>query len=116
VLLVDDHEEVRSATGGMLEDLGHEVTQLDNAPAALSALTSAKHNCDLLITDYAMPNLTGTDLVRQVRAHQTDLPAVIITGYADSEAIGDRPAGVVVLGKPFTLGQLAAAVGKASRK
>ena len=42
-----------------------------------------------------------------------DVPAVIITGYADAEAIGDRPEGVEVIPKPFTLHALQAALSRA---
>ena len=110
VLLVDDHEEVRSATAGMLEDLGHKVAELSGGPAALDALSTPQCEYDLLISDYAMPDLAGTDLVRQARMKRPGLPAVIITGYADSEAIGERPPGVVLLSKPFSLNELATAI------
>ena len=62
---------------------------------------------DLLITDYAMPHTSGTALVHKARALREGLPALIITGYADSEAIGERPDDVAVLIKPFSLEQLA---------
>ena len=107
VLLVDDHDEVRAATLGMLEDLGHQVADAPNSAVALDLLDGKPGDWDLLITDYAMPHTSGTALVHKARALREGLPALIITGYADSEAIGERPDDVAVLIKPFTLEQLA---------
>ena len=57
---------------------------------------------DLMISDYAMPHLSGTDFLREARELCPGVPALIITGYAEAEAISDRPDGVEVLLKPFT--------------
>ena len=107
VLLVDDHDEVRAATFGMLEDLGHSVVDAANSTDALELLDGELADWDLLITDYAMPHTSGTQLVELARRLRPDLPSLIITGYADSDAIGKRPDDVAVLGKPFNLEQLA---------
>ena len=107
VLLVDDHEEVRATTMCMLEDLGHSVADAANSDDALQMLDGQLANWDLLITDYAMPHTSGTELVEAARRLRPGLPSLIITGYADSEAIGDRPDDVAVLAKPFSLEQLA---------
>jgi signal transduction histidine kinase len=113
ILLVDDHEEVRLTTAGMLEDLGHSVTESANGADALAALAKEMCDCHLLISDYAMPKLSGTDFVRGARDLCPELPALIITGYADAAAIGERPNDVVVLSKPFTADQLSAAIAEA---
>ena len=107
VLLVDDHEEVRAATVGMLEDLGHSVTGAANGPEAMQLIGGGLTGLDLLITDFAMPHTSGIELVHAVRTRLPGLPALIITGYAEGEAIGERPDDVAVLPKPFTLEQLA---------
>jgi len=116
ILLVDDHEEVRSTTAGMLEDLGHSVIESPNGLKALDELKNGASECDLLITDYAMPHLSGTELMRGARELSADLPIVIITGYADASAIGDRPEDVVVLAKPFSLDDLSIAILAAVRE
>jgi PAS domain S-box-containing protein len=102
VLLVDDHAEVRSTTAALLEDLGHEVVQAANGNDALALLKCRKCECDLLISDYAMPHVSGTDFVREARKLCPDVPALIITGYAEAEAVLDRPEGVEILLKPFS--------------
>jgi PAS domain S-box-containing protein len=102
VLLVDDHPEVRSTTAAVLADGGHKVTEAGNGADALSLLKAADCDFDLLITDYAMPYLSGTDFLREARLLCPDVPALLITGYAETEMISDRPSGVELLLKPFT--------------
>jgi DNA-binding NtrC family response regulator len=54
-----------------------------------------------------MPHTSGTELIGAARAARPGLPSLIITGYADSEAIGGRPDDVAILSKPFSLEDLA---------
>ena len=110
ILIVDDHHEVRSATAGMLEELGHSVRQAPQGKAALVEL-DGDDRCDLLITDYAMPNMSGTELVREARKRKPGLRSMIITGYADNEALAGSLENVAILSKPFSLEKLAQAIG-----
>jgi PAS domain S-box-containing protein len=112
VLLIDDHPEVRSTTAALLEDAGHRVMQADNGAEALTLLETGKCDVDLLITDYAMPHLSGTEFLREARLLCPDVPALLITGYADGDMIRDKPAGVETLLKPFTPSQLDAAIAR----
>ncbi|HET7606308.1 MAG TPA: response regulator [Sphingomicrobium sp.] len=113
VLLVDDHAEVRCTTAAVLEDLGHSVVEAASGAEAIEALRSGDCDYDLMISDYAMPHLSGTDFLRQARELCHDVPALIITGYADAEAIKDRPEGIEVMLKPFTPHKLEAAISRA---
>src|SRR5947207_12737081 len=61
VLVVDDDPIVLAGTAAMLEDLGHVATEVESAEQALTIL-QADANIDLVITDHAMPAMTGTDL------------------------------------------------------
>jgi PAS domain S-box-containing protein len=112
ILLVDDHEEVRSTTAAMLKDLGHKVVEAANGADALGALKAGSCEFDVLVSDYAMPHCSGTDFLREARTLCPGVPAVIITGYVDAEVIGDRPEGVEVIPKPFTLHKLQAALAR----
>jgi CheY-like chemotaxis protein len=112
VLLVDDHPEVRSTTAALLEDSGHEVHEADNGAVALELMKNRKCDFDILITDYAMPNLSGTDFLREARLLCPDVPALLITGYAEVDMIRDRPANVELLLKPFTPAKLQAAMAR----
>lgn len=102
LILVDDHPEVRETTAAMLEDFGHTVLQAANGVDALRILRENDCRCDLLISDYAMPHLSGTEFLREARDLCPGVPAMIITGYAEADAISDRPDGVEILLKPFT--------------
>ena len=113
VLLVDDHAEVRSTTAAVLEDLGHTVYEASNGADAIRMLEEHECECDLMISDYAMPTLSGTEFIRKAQEICPHVPALIITGYADADAIGDRPSAVQVLLKPFTPAKLEEAITKA---
>ena len=102
ILLVDDHPEVRTTTAAMLEELGHTVVEAANGKEALAALQNGASNCDVLISDYAMPHLSGTEFLRRAREIFPNVPALIITGYAEADAVCDRPDSVEILLKPFT--------------
>jgi PAS domain S-box-containing protein len=113
VLLVDDHEAVRTTTAALLRDQGHIVIEASDGPEVLALLRSSRDCCELLITDYAMPHVSGAEVIRQVREIRPDLPAIIITGYADAQSIARRPDDVAVLAKPFSPEQLQSAIGAA---
>jgi PAS domain S-box-containing protein len=106
ILLVDDHLEVRSTTAAVPQDLGHRVVEAANGAEALEALRSGNCDYDLMISDYAMPLLSGTEFLREARGLCPEVPALIITGYAGADAISDRPDGVEILLKPFTANML----------
>ena len=110
VLLVDDHPEVRSTTAALLADLGHSVTEAANGPEALKALKDGDCDYDLMISDYAMPHQSGIEFLREAREFCREVPALIITGYAEVDAISERADGVDVLLKPFTPAKLEAAL------
>jgi PAS domain S-box-containing protein len=110
ILLVDDHHEVRSTTAAVLEELGHDVVEAANGADALSALKKRECDYDVIVSDYAMPHLSGTEFLAEARKLCPNVPAVIITGYVDGEAISGRPEGVEVLTKPFTTHKLEAAL------
>ncbi len=107
VMAVDDDDLVLLNTVAMLEELGHSVLQADSAAAALVLMRGAG-GVDLLVTDQAMPKMTGAKLAEVVRAQWPDLPIILASGYAD------LPRGVATelrrLAKPFSQDQLAEAI------
>lgn len=108
VLLVDDHREVRETTAALLRDLGHSIIEASSGAEALTILKAHGKTIDVLLSDYAMPQLSGTDLLAEARRMLPGLPALLITGYADAEDIGERPTDVAILSKPFRPEDLAA--------
>lgn len=106
VLLVDDEELVRATTAEMLANLGYRVVEAASAEQALRIVEQG-HRLSLLITDHLMPGMTGTDLVRRLHETTPDLPALIVSGYAEFQGIAsDLPR----LTKPFREADLEAAV------
>jgi CheY-like chemotaxis protein len=97
----------------MLVELGHSVIEAANGTDALTALKNGASSCDLLISDYAMPHISGTEFVRRAREVIPEVPAIIITGYADTDAVRDRPEGVQILLKPFRESALRVALARA---
>jgi signal transduction histidine kinase len=104
VLVVDDDPIVASGTAAMLEDLGHVATEVCSGDAALQLLGS-EPAIDLVITDHAMPGMTGTELAACIRRRWPDLPIVIATGYA--EVPGESDLGLPRLSKPYRQQELA---------
>jgi signal transduction histidine kinase len=109
VLVVDDDPIVLAGTAAMLEDLGHVATEATSAEGALQVLRSAAA-IDLVITDHAMPGMTGTELATRIRRSWPGLPVAIATGYA--ELPGDGDPGLPRLSKPYRQQELAALVAR----
>ena len=82
--MVDDDELVAASTAAMLEDLGYTVIVNHSGQEALETLQSGEEPL-LLLTDQAMPTMTGLELAGQVRALKPGLPILIATGFADFE-------------------------------
>jgi signal transduction histidine kinase/CheY-like chemotaxis protein len=113
ILLVDDEELVRFATAEMLRDLGHKVTAVESGAAAIAHVLSGEE-VDLVITDYLMPGMRGSELIEGLRRHRPDLPALLLTGYANlskGEALG-----IPRLSKPFREADLAREVAELLRR
>ncbi|GAY21123.1 hybrid sensor histidine kinase/response regulator [Sphingobium fuliginis] len=102
ILAVDDDDLVLTNTAGMLEELGHTVFQATSGPDALRILEQG--SVDLVISDYAMPGMTGTQLADEIEQRLPGLPVVIITGFAELPPnMTQRPR----LDKPFKQAELA---------
>jgi PAS domain S-box-containing protein len=107
VLAVDDDALVVMSTAALLEDLGHEAVEAHSGRRALEVLRSGKP-IDMVITDQAMPGMTGTQLADTIRASWPELPIVLATGYA--ELPGDTGKDLIRLNKPFDQTSLARAI------
>lgn len=104
LLFVDDDFLIGLATTDLLEDLGHTVIRASSGAEALDILRDNK-TIDLMITDYAMPGMTGLQLAEQARALRPELPILLATGYADLPARADLD--LPRLNKPYQQMQLA---------
>ena len=102
ILLVDDDELVRASGTSSLRLAGYDVVQAADGEEAL-ALLDAAGPFDLMVTDYAMPGLSGLDLIDAARRRKPRMPVLMVTGYADN---GRESADVPRLQKPFLPAEL----------
>ncbi len=108
VLPVDDDFLVLTNTIAMLEDLGHTAIAAASGQEALAILKEQK--VDLVITDQAMPHMTGAQLAEAIKSEWPDLPVILATGYAEMEP--GLASGLPRLSKPFTERDLAVEIAK----
>lgn len=112
ILIVDDSHDMLEVLRRQLNDLGYNTYQASNVADAVDILKG--NVTDMLITDLQMPGVNGMQLVKFASDRFPDLPKLIITGYPSVEnAIDAVKAGAIdFLVKPFTKGELEAAVNK----
>src|SRR5216683_256714 len=103
ILIVDDDPMVAATTAAMLEDLGHSVLVASSGALAMTLIHSDS-KIDLVITDHAMPGMTGVELSKHIRQAEPNMPIILATGYADLLA-GDDP-GLPRLSKPYRRNEL----------
>ncbi len=111
VLVVDDDPLVLGSTLSMLEDLGHAPVGTASGADALALLRDGAR-FDLVITDFAMPGMTGLQLAEELRRLHPRLPVMLATGFAELQATAtSAPARELVrLTKPYGQAGLAAAI------
>ena len=98
VLAVDDDALVLMNTAALLDDLGHHPLEAYSGEEALE-IFRREPDIDLVITDQAMPRMTGMQLIDAIRAERPDIPVIIATGYG--ELPPGAAANVTRLAKPF---------------
>ena len=111
VLVVDDEPAVRGVIEAYLRTDDHVVETADGPQAAIRSVGRGGP-FDLVITDRAMPGLSGEALAVWIKRRTPDVPVIMVTGYGElMKAAGERPEGVdAVLSKPVTLGALRGAI------
>jgi len=109
ILVVDDFSTMRRIVRNLLKELGY--TNVDEAEDGIAALQKLKGaNFQFVVTDWNMPNMTGIELLKAIRADVTlkHLPVLMITAEAKKENIIEAAqsgaSGYIV--KPFTAGTL----------
>jgi DNA-binding NtrC family response regulator len=101
VLLVDDDDDVRDTIGDLLEADQFRVLRASDAAQALMMMRDEA--IDMLVTDLAMPGADGVTLIQQARKIMPDLPAILLTGYAEQvSSVAMSAGGFHVLRKPVT--------------
>lgn len=106
ILVVDDDVLIQMATSDMVLDLGHEVREVGSGGGALELLRGGE-KIDLVITDQAMPGMSGLELATEIRSFLPDMPILLASGYGD---LPDNHLDLPLLGKPFRMEDLAAKI------
>ncbi len=112
VLLVDDEKSVVEMESQMLERLGYQVSSRTSAIEALKFFQTDPYRFDLVITDMAMPEMSGDRLASAIVDIRSDIPVLLCTGFSDilspdrAQAMGIR----AVLLKPIVISELAAKI------
>jgi signal transduction histidine kinase/CheY-like chemotaxis protein len=111
VLLVEDDVQVRGLARRALENQGLRVLEAENGAVAWE-LATKERRLSCLITDVVTPLMGGVELVRRVRALDSDLPIVVMSGYVDDASLFEEAGELDVhfIAKPFLPSDLVAAV------
>jgi signal transduction histidine kinase len=107
VMVVDDDPLILSSTAAMLEDLGHIVIEASSGNSALEILR-AEAKVDVVVTDHAMPHMTGLELAGIIRQQWPQVPIILASGYAELQQRDDCP--LPRLAKPYRQSELAACI------
>ncbi|MDO6416710.1 ATP-binding protein [Sphingomonas sp. BIUV-7] len=108
VLVVEDDEDVRAYTVGVLRELGYHVMEAVDGITALQVLGRDDQPISLLLTDVVMPSMSGTELADAARSLRPELKVLFMSGYPRDTISPDGriQAGVDLLSKPFTFASL----------
>jgi signal transduction histidine kinase len=108
VLIVDDDTLVMNGTAAMISDLGHTPVEAHSGAEALRLLNSGL-KVDVVLTDHAMPSMTGLQLAGWIQEKFPGLPIILATGYAELP-VDPSTLGIARLAKPCTQHEIAAAI------
>jgi predicted ATPase/signal transduction histidine kinase/GAF domain-containing protein/CheY-like chemotaxis protein len=115
VMIVDDEPALVALAEETLAELGYEPVGFDSSLAALQAFRAEPKRFDLVLTDETMPNLTGTELAREIRQLRPEISIILMSGYGGTQ-LSERAqaAGVIdVLRKPLVRRDIAEPVARA---
>ena len=108
ILVVEDEDAVRRLAVEGLQELGYKVVDADNGTTGLTMLQ--RHpEINMVFTDIVMPNMNGRQMTDEAKKTRPDLRVLYTTGYTRNAVVhnGTLDPGVKLLGKPYTLAQLA---------
>ena len=111
ILVVDDEEDYCSNVADILGGMGYSIDVAYRAQDAIER--AAQRHYDLLLLDFRLPCMTGTELYKRLKDRGVSTPALLVTAYSSKDAVDTaRDAGVAkVLHKPVDFGKLIEAIG-----
>ena len=115
ILMVDDEELLTRMWAKILGREGYQITVVNSPDEAIKLFAAAPGNFDLVITDLAMPQMTGDILGKTILAIRPDIPVILFTGYASKiekdRSIADSFSKIIF--KPAKIAELTAAIREA---
>jgi CheY-like chemotaxis protein len=112
ILVIEDHDLLRKVTVQILASEGYDVVAADGGLEGLRLWR--EHGADLVLTDFRLADLDGTEVIRQLRAAAPGIPVLLVSGDGPYLLKGGAiPDGVSILQKPYQRAQLISAVAKA---
>jgi len=114
ILVVEDESAVRDLAVAALQQFGYKVLEAGSGPDALLVCRNLKKPVDLILTDVIMPNMSGPELVQQIRSTWKNVKALYMSGYTQNTITnhGTLKAGVDYISKPFRPQELVTMVRK----
>ena len=108
ILLVEDEEQVRNLTRTMLARQGHRILNAGSAADALALARDTSEPIDLLLTDIVMPQMSGLELAKEIRALRPGIRVLFMSGYTGNNVVsqGIIDADTPFIQKPFTAAAL----------
>ena len=118
ILLVDDEEALVHLGEEVIASIGYEPVGFASSAAALEAFRESPERFQAVLSDEAMPDMTGSDLARAIREIRPDMPILLMSGYVTPQfAARARELGVVeVLAKPLVASDIARGLANALNK
>ncbi len=119
ILLVDDNRSGLAARKAILAELGYVVDCAEDAAAGLKLFE--KHNQDLVVTDFRMPDMDGAQFIAELRRRRPDVPIVLLSGFVEALGLNEHNTGAdtVIMKNAREVQHLTSAVNrllKAARK
>jgi len=99
VLVIDDDPDVRAFIVETLEEQGYRVRQASGGREGLAQIEREK--ADLVIVDFVMPEMSGAEVARRIRAKSPDQPILFVSGYSETDAVKRTAPDAPLLTKPF---------------
>jgi nitrogen-specific signal transduction histidine kinase/CheY-like chemotaxis protein len=112
VLVIDDEAPLRRAVVRALERLGYTVLQAENGRVGVALFEKHRNEIEIVLLDVAMPEMSGVEVFRRLRAGREDVPVLVCSGYAETAELQTLhlEGADGFLNKPFDVVDLARAV------
>jgi len=112
LLVVEDEAAMLSTLTEMLRSQGYRVLEACDGENAIAMFSEHVADIDIVISDVVMPVMGGVEAACTMREIRSDIPVIFMTGYDRNQSLAteQRPAGSIVISKPFTAEAISQAI------